>query len=87
MIHIVFFQTIKQTQNFYKSKMSSSVVIVAAKRTPIGNFNGGLAAVPAHNLAATVIKDLLAGTGVQAADVSEVILGQVRELFLVIFVL
>eukprot|EP00088_Acartia_fossae_P013177 TRINITY_DN16859_c0_g1_i2.p1 TRINITY_DN16859_c0_g1~~TRINITY_DN16859_c0_g1_i2.p1 ORF type:complete len:414 (+),score=97.77 TRINITY_DN16859_c0_g1_i2:59-1243(+) len=57
--------------------MSSSVVIVAAKRTPIGNFNGGLAAVPAHNLAATVIKDLLAGTGVQAADVSEVILGQV----------
>lgn len=55
----------------------SDVVIVAAKRTPIGNFNGGLSTVPAHDLASTVIKDLLNTTGVQAADVSEVILGQV----------
>ena len=55
----------------------SDVVIVAAKRTPIGNFNGGLSTVPAHDLASTVIKDLISTTGVQAADVSEVILGQV----------
>ncbi|MCP5145180.1 MAG: acetyl-CoA C-acetyltransferase [Gammaproteobacteria bacterium] len=52
-------------------------VIVAALRTAIGNFNGALAAVPAHVLGATVIKALLEKSGIPAADVSEVILGQV----------
>lgn len=61
---------------FFRIKMSD-VVIVAAKRTPIGNFNGGLSSVPAHDLASTVIKDLLTTTGVEPAQVSEVILGQV----------
>lgn len=55
----------------------AEVVIVAAKRTPIGNFNGSLASVPAHDLAATVIKDLLSTTGVPGDNISEVILGQV----------
>jgi len=55
----------------------SDVVIVAAKRTAIGNFNGSLSTVSAHDLAATVIKDLLAETCVQGSDISEVILGQV----------
>jgi len=55
----------------------SDVVIVAAKRTAIGNFNGSLSTVSAHDLAATVIKDLLADTCVQGSDISEVILGQV----------
>jgi len=55
----------------------SDVVIVGAKRTAIGNFNGGLSTVSAHDLAAIVIKDLLADTGLQGSDVSEVILGNV----------
>ncbi|WP_293765277.1 acetyl-CoA C-acetyltransferase [uncultured Aquitalea sp.] len=53
------------------------VVIVAAVRTAVGSFGGALAKVPAPELGATVIKGLLAQTGVKPEDVSEVILGQV----------
>ena len=53
------------------------VVIVAAKRTPVGSFQGALATVPAVELGATVIRQLLADTGVTPAEVDEVILGQV----------
>lgn len=55
----------------------SDIVIIDACRTAIGNFNGGLSTVPATQLGATVISALLERTGVAAADVSEVILGQV----------
>ncbi len=57
--------------------MSDNVVIVAAGRTAIGTFGGGLASLPAHTLGATVIKSLLEQTGVQPEQVDEVILGQV----------
>jgi len=59
--------------------MSSSdpVVIVAAKRTAIGSFLGGLSSVPASALGAATIKALLEETKVNAADIDEVILGQV----------
>lgn len=53
------------------------VVIVAAARTAIGKFNGSLAGVPAHELGATVIKDLIARSGIAPDQVDEVILGQV----------
>ncbi|SDU38694.1 acetyl-CoA C-acetyltransferase [Halopseudomonas salegens] len=53
------------------------VVIVAASRTAIGSFGGQFAQVPAHTLGATVIKTLLAQTGVDPATIDEVILGQV----------
>jgi acetyl-CoA C-acetyltransferase len=53
------------------------VVIVAATRTAIGRFQGGLATVPAPALGATVIRALLARTGVPGDAISEVILGQV----------
>lgn len=56
---------------------SQQVVIVAAKRTAIGSFNGGLASMPAAQLGAEVIKDVLSMTGVDAAEIDEVILGQV----------
>ena len=55
----------------------TDVVIVAALRTAIGKFGGTLAKVPAPELGATVIRALLAKTGVKADAVSEVILGQV----------
>jgi len=57
--------------------MVAEVVIVAAKRTPIGSFNGCFATVPAHDLASAVIKDVISSTGVSPGDVSEVVLGQV----------
>ncbi|AKX51584.1 acetyl-CoA C-acetyltransferase [Thiopseudomonas alkaliphila] len=53
------------------------VVIVAAKRTAIGAFQGSLANVSAPDLGAAVIRDLLAETKVAAEQVDEVILGQV----------
>lgn len=53
------------------------VVIVAAKRTAIGNFAGSLGTVPASDLGATVIKALLDETKVNPSEVGEVILGQV----------
>ncbi len=55
----------------------TDIVIVAAARTALGNFGGSLAKVPAPELGATVIKALLAKTGVAADAVSEVILGNV----------
>lgn len=57
--------------------MMDSIVIVAAKRTPIGNFGGGLASVPAHKLGAAVIKNVLQETGIKADELDDVILGQV----------
>ena len=53
------------------------VVIVAAGRTAIGKFGGTLSKVPAAELGATVIRHLLAKTGIDPASVSEVIMGQV----------
>jgi acetyl-CoA C-acetyltransferase len=52
-------------------------VIVAALRTAIGSFGGALAEVPAHELGATVMRALLAQTGLEPASVDEVIMGQV----------
>ena len=57
--------------------MGEDAVIVAAKRTPIGNFNGSLASVAAPELAATVMRDLLSSTGVAPGEVGQVVLGQV----------
>ena len=53
------------------------VVIVAAGRTAVGKFGGALAKVPAAELGAHVIKNLLAQIGLDPALVNEVILGQV----------
>ncbi|MEZ5813732.1 MAG: acetyl-CoA C-acetyltransferase [Alphaproteobacteria bacterium] len=53
------------------------VVIVAAKRTAVGSFGGGLSAVPAAQLGRYVIEAVLADAGVEAGEVDEVIMGQV----------
>jgi acetyl-CoA C-acetyltransferase len=53
------------------------VVVVDAVRTAIGKFGGTLAEIPAHKLGARVIAALLERTGVDAARVDEVIMGQV----------
>lgn len=55
----------------------NDVVIVAATRTAIGTFQGSLSEVSAVELGSTVIRALLAKTGVDPASVDEVILGQV----------
>ena len=53
------------------------VVIVAATRTAIGSFQGALAGIPAVDLGAAVIRRLLQDTGLDGAQVDEVILGHV----------
>ena len=53
------------------------VVIVAAKRTAVGSFGGGLSSLSADKLGSAVIKALLEETGVAADQVNEVVLGQV----------
>ena len=53
------------------------VVIVAATRTAVGSFQGVLANVPAVDLGAAVIRRLLQQSGIDSAEVDEVILGQV----------
>ncbi|MBU3057801.1 acetyl-CoA C-acetyltransferase [Pseudomonas indica] len=53
------------------------VVIVAARRTAIGAFQGSLSRIPAAELGATVIRSLLADSGLAGEQVDEVILGQV----------
>ena len=55
----------------------TDVVIASAARTPVGSFNGAFGSVPAHDLGATAIKAALERAGVDPADVSETILGQV----------
>jgi acetyl-CoA C-acetyltransferase len=55
----------------------TDIVIVAATRTAIGKFGGALAKVPAPELGAAVIRELLARARLQPDQISEVILGQV----------
>ena len=57
----------------------SDIVIVSAARTPVGSFNGALSSLPAQELGRTAIVGALARAGVAAADVDEVILGQVLQ--------
>ncbi|MEY2897938.1 MAG: hypothetical protein RL669_2207, partial [Pseudomonadota bacterium] len=53
------------------------VVIVAAARTAIGKFGGSLAKIPAPELGAIVIKEVLRRAGMAGSEVDEVIFGQV----------
>jgi acetyl-CoA C-acetyltransferase len=55
--------------------MADSVVIVAAKRTPIGAFQGALSAVPAPWLGAAAVRAALTECGLTGQEVQEVILG------------
>ncbi|WP_159726941.1 acetyl-CoA C-acetyltransferase [Methylosinus sp. Ce-a6] len=57
--------------------MTTEIVIVSAARTAVGSFNGAFGATPAHELGAVAVKAALERAKVEAADVDEVILGQV----------
>ncbi len=57
----------------------TDIVIASAARTPVGSFNGALAGLAGHELGAIAIKAALQRAGVDAAEVNEVILGQVLQ--------
>jgi len=54
---------------------SDAIVIVAAKRTPIGAFQGALSGASAPQLGATAIAAAVADCGIPVADVDRVIMG------------
>ena len=55
----------------------TNVVIASAARTPVGSFLGSFANTPAHDLGAAVLEALVERAGIDKAEVSETILGQV----------
>jgi acetyl-CoA C-acetyltransferase len=55
----------------------TNVVIASAARTPVGSFLGAFANTPAHELGRVVIEAVVERAGVDKAEVSETILGQV----------
>ena len=58
---------------------SRTPVIVAAARTPIGKFLGALSSLSAPELGAIAIREALARSGVNGAEVNEVIMGNVIQ--------
>ncbi len=54
-----------------------TVVIVEAKRTPIGSFGGSLSSLTAPQLAASVIFELIKTSGIKPEQIDEVVLGNV----------
>ncbi len=54
----------------------NDVVICEPLRTPVGRFGGALKDIAPEDLAATVIRELMARTGITGSDVDDVILGQ-----------
>lgn len=55
----------------------TDVVIVSAARTPVGNFNGSLASLSSIGLGQQAIRAAVSRAGIDASEVSEVIIGQV----------
>jgi len=58
---------------------STTPVIVAAVRTPIGRYLGGLSSFTAPELGAMVIREAVRRAGIESSAVDEVIMGQVVQ--------
>lgn len=57
----------------------NDIVILSATRTPIGSFQGALASVPASRLGAAAIRGAVARAGVDPADVTDCLMGNVLQ--------
>ncbi|CAL9326106.1 thiolase family protein [Streptomyces sp. SudanB52_2052] len=55
------------------------IVILNGARTPIGSFGGALSPVPAHELGATAAREALRRSGVDPAEIDEVVMGCVGQ--------
>ncbi len=55
----------------------AEVVIAAAARTPVGSFNGALSTLTAHQLGEIAIREVLTRAKTEAAEVDEVVMGQI----------
>ncbi|UTE77238.1 thiolase family protein [Rossellomorea sp. KS-H15a] len=59
--------------------MREEIVIVSAARTPIGRYGGALKEISSGHLASLVIEEAVKKADIAAEQVSEVILGEVRQ--------
>jgi acetyl-CoA C-acetyltransferase len=59
--------------------MSDPIVIVAAARTPMGGFNGDFISLTAPNLGAVAIRAAVERSGLNSAEVQEVLMGCVLQ--------
>ena len=59
------------------STSAHDIVIVSAARTPVGTFNGALSSLTAAQLGTVALKAAISRANVEAAEVDEVILGQI----------
>lgn len=55
----------------------SQTVLLSAKRTPIGSFQGSLSKIPAPKLGGVAIASAIEAAGVSKDDIQEVIMGNV----------
>ncbi|MBX9840149.1 MAG: thiolase family protein [Silvanigrellaceae bacterium] len=55
----------------------NSVYIVAAKRTPVGRFQGVFKGISASKLGATAVKAVVEASGVSSTHIDEIIMGEV----------
>jgi len=58
-------------------KVPEDIVIVSAVRTPVGKFQGGLAALSAPQLGAIAVKEAVRRAGIDPAEIDECIMGNV----------
>src|SRR6266550_7789720 len=63
------------------------VLVLSAVRTPIGQYGGGLAAVPPCDLAATVVREAVSRAGVEPGQVGHTVFGnvihtEIRDMYL-----
>ncbi|MGA2045297.1 MAG: acetyl-CoA C-acetyltransferase [Roseiarcus sp.] len=56
---------------------ATDIVVVSATRTAVGSFSGAFANTPAHDLGAAAVKSAIELARIEAAEVDEVILGQI----------
>ena len=77
--HIVFCYFRNRFKDLKTQKMTKEVFIIAAARTPIGAFLGGLSTVHAATLGATAIKGALEKGNVKADLIDEVFMGNVLQ--------
>jgi acetyl-CoA C-acetyltransferase len=61
------------------SNPNNEAVILAASRTAIGNYQGGLSTFNAPQLGAIAIRDAITRAGINKDDINEVLMGQVVQ--------
>ena len=66
-------------KRFYTVQSGKNVVIVGAKRTPIGSFMGGLSNMSGTSLGAAASTGAIQHAGIQPTDIQEVFMGTVLQ--------